>query len=144
VIESSFQPSIAQSLDFDLYVAPPRRLLIDTKTLEEEELVPASKIHVSWKASGAPSGKFLRDELFLAGGGTAAFPDAKPIIAKPAAAEQKKGADSKKRGGNGPSKEELLMQRMLGKSSMLGGNTSSKKKADQDGTKKVGKPKWFK
>mmetsp|Transcript_901 Transcript_901/g.1388 ORF Transcript_901/g.1388 Transcript_901/m.1388 type:complete len:678 (+) Transcript_901:29-2062(+) len=144
VIESSFEPSIAQSLDFDLYVAPPRRLLIDTKTLDEEELVPASKIHVSWKARGAPlSGKFLRDELFLAGGGTAAFPDAKPIITKPAAAKQKKGADSKKRGGNGPSKEELLMQRMLGKSSTLGGNTSSKK-TDQDGTKKAGKPKWFK
>jgi len=144
VIESSFEPSIAQSLDFDLYVAPPRRLLVDTKTLEEEELVPASKIHVSWKARGAPSGKFLRDELFLAGGGAAAFPDAKPIITKPAAAEQKKGADSKKRGGNGPSKEELLMQRMLGKTSTLGGNTSSKKKTDQDGAKKNGKPKWFK
>lgn len=143
VIESSFEPSIAHSLDFDLYVAPPRRLLIDTKTLEEEELVPASKIHVSWKASGAPSGKFLRDELFLAGGGTTAFPDAKPIM-KQAATEQKKGADSKKRGGNGPTKEELLMQRMLGKSSGLGGNTSSNKKADQDGSKKIGKPKWFK
>lgn len=144
VIESSFQPSIAQSLDFDLYVAPPRRLLIDTKTLEEEELVPASKIHVSWKAGGAPSGNFLRDELFLAGGGTAAFPDAKPVITTPAAAgKNQNGVDSKKRGGNGPSKEELLMQRMLGKPSTLGGNSSSKK-TDQDGAKKIGKPKWFK
>jgi len=143
VIESSFQPTIAQSLDFDLYVAPPRRLLIDTKSLEEEELVPASKIHVSWKAGRAPSGKFLRDELFFAGGGTAAFPDAKPVITKPAAAEKKKGVESKKRSGNAPSKEELLMQRMLGKPSTLGGNASSKK-SDQDGAKKNGKPKWFK
>eukprot|EP00984_Skeletonema_dohrnii_P009818 scaffold3783_cov126-Skeletonema_dohrnii-CCMP3373.AAC.2 len=143
VIESSFQPTIAQSLDFDLYVAPPRRLLIDTKTLEEEELVPASKIHVSWKAGRVPSGKFLRDELFLAAGGTAAFPDAKPVITKPAAAEKKKGVESKKRSGNAPSKEELLMQRMLGKPSTLGGNASSKK-TDKDGAKKNGKPKWFK
>ncbi len=143
VIESSFQPSIAQSLDFDLYVAPPRRLLSDTKTLEEEELVPASKIHVSWKAGCAPSGIFLRDELFLAGGGTAAFPDAKPVITQPTAAEKKIGVESKNSSGNAPSKEELLMQRMLGKPSTLSANTSSKK-TDQDGAKKSGKPKWFK
>ena len=144
VIESSFQPSIAQSLAFDLYVAPPRRLLNDTKTLEEEELVPASKIHVSWKAGGAPSsGNFLRDELFLPGG-TAAYPDAKLVISKPVAATKRTGVESKNSSGNAPSKEDLLMQRMLGTSSTLGGNTSSKKKSDQDGAKKNGKPKWFK
>jgi hypothetical protein len=143
VIESSFQPSIAQQLDFDLYVAPPRRLLSDAKTLNDEELVPASKIHVSWKAGCAPSGSFLRDELFLAGGGTAAFPDAKPVITQPTAAEKKMGVESTNNSGNAPAKEELLMQRMLGKPSTLGGNTTSKK-TDQDGAKKSGKPKWFK
>ena len=145
VIHSSFQAG--QSLDFDLYVAPPRRLLSDDKTLEEEELVPASKIHVSWKAGGAPSsGNFLREDLFGGGNaGIAAFPDSKPVMKQAATTEKKKGNDSKNNSGNAPSKEELLMQRMLGKPSMLGG-TSTSKKSDQDGAKKSsgGKPKWFK
>ena len=144
VIHDSFQTG--QSLDFYLYVAPPRRLLNDDKTLEEEELVPASKIHVSWKAGGAPSsGNSLRDDLFLAGGDIAAFPDSKPVMKQAATTEKKKGNDSKNSSGNAPSKEELLMQRMLGKPSMLGG-TSTSKKSDQDGAKKSsgGKPKWFK
>ena len=143
VIHSSFQAG--QSLDFDLYVAPPRRLLSDDKTLEEEELVPASKIHVGWKAGGAPSsGNFLRKDLFLADG-QSAFPDSKPVMKQAATTEKKKGNDSKNNSGNAPSKEELLMQRMLGKPSMLGG-TSTSKKSDQDEAKKSsgGKPKWFK
>ena len=144
VIESSFQPSIAQSIDFDLYVAPPRRLLSDTKTLEEEELVPASKIHVSWKAGGVPSGIFLREELFLAGGGTTTFPDAKQLTQQQPDMEKTKGGGGKNSSGNAPSKEELLMQRMLGGNpSFLGGSNNSKK-ADEDGTKKTGMPKWFK
>ena len=141
VIFDSFDPAIARSLDFDLYVAPPRRLLNDDKTLNDEGLVPASKIHVSWRVGGAPLGNFLRNELFIAGGGITSFPDAKPIT-KPVAAEKSKGAESKKRSGTAQSKEELLMQRMLGKSSALGGNFSSKK--SEDGDKKIGKPKWFK
>ena len=56
MIVFAFHPSLAQSLEFDLYVAPPRRLLNDAKTLAEEELVPAAKIHVSWKAGGSLAG----------------------------------------------------------------------------------------
>lgn len=149
MIVSAFHPSLAQSLEFDLYVAPPRRLLNDAKTLAEEELVPAAKIHVSWKAGGSLAGVapgcYIRDELF--GGGNivavSAFPDAKPIVA----AANSKGMDSSNGNGSAgaPSKEELLMQRMLGKTTgLLGGKKSSSDSDQGGGAKKNGKPKWFK
>lgn len=135
VIESAFEDSLSPSLEFDLYVAPPRRLLIDTNTLEEEELVPAAKIHVSWKVGAAPvggtAGCFVRPELFAGGNaGTSAFPDAKPVLKEKKAPEKSKG-------------EDLLMQRMLGKKVGLGRKSSS---SDGGGNaqKKSGKPKWFK
>ena len=112
--------------------------------MEEEELVPAAKIHVSWKAGASPiGGSYLREELF-SGGNTAAsaFPKAKPIVKQTtnstAAAAKGKGNPD----GNGSaSKEELLMQKMLGKKpGFLGGKKSSNN--GKDGAK--GKPKWFK
>mmetsp|Transcript_28570 Transcript_28570/g.57737 ORF Transcript_28570/g.57737 Transcript_28570/m.57737 type:complete len:664 (+) Transcript_28570:173-2164(+) len=148
VIQSSFHPSIiSQPPDFDLYIAPPRRVLDDKKTLEEEELVPAAKIHVSWKVRGSPNnGNFLREELFAAGSG-ANFPEAKPIVEKRASSYGSGGKASGKNDNNtvdGSSKEELLIQRMMGKNgSFFGGKTAKKQKDDSSG-KKDGKPKWFK
>ena len=154
VIQSAFQPSLAQSLDFDLYVAPPRRLLNDDKSLEEEELVPAAKIHVSWRAGASPvggsAGCYLRDELF--NGAASYFPDAKPIVKDQKAPANSKGkANDTGNGGAGTqSKEELLMQRMLGKNAggLFGrkGGSNDSKSTDQDGGggKPAGKPKWFK
>jgi len=153
VIKSAFKPSLAQSLDFDIYVAPPRRLLNDTNTLEDEELVPAAKIHVSWKVGASPvggaAGCYLREELFSEGNNAVAassFPDAKHIVKEPKASANSKGKDGNGNGGGGaPSKEELLMQRMLGKKAgLLGGRKSSSNDSDKDGGKKSGKPKWFK
>lgn len=151
VIKSAFQPSLAQSLDFDLYVAPPRRLLNDTHTLEEEELVPAAKIHVSWKVGASPvggaGGCYIRDELF-SGGHVAAFPDAKLVVKEQKTQARSTGKDNSHGSGGGTqSKEELLMQRMLGKKAGLLGRASSSdgsKGADQGGAKKGAKPKWFK
>ncbi|KAL9188586.1 hypothetical protein ACHAXT_006964 [Thalassiosira profunda] len=149
VIKSAFHPSLAESLDFDLYVAPPRRLLNDAKTLSDEELVPAAKIHVSWKVGASPGGSYLRDELFSGGSnaGASAFPDAKPIVKEkrpPGAPKRKDTGD----GGGGQSKEDILMQRMLGKKTGLLGKKSSSNASgsDQGGAKKGGKPKpkWFK
>lgn len=146
VIKSAFQP--AQSLDFDLYVAPPRRLLDDTKTLVDEELVPAAKIHVSWKVGaspvGAAAGCYLRDELFSGGNSNAsAFPDAKPVVKDSKASANLKRKDSTNSNNGGPSKEDILMQRMLGKKPGLFGKKSSS--SDKDESKKGGgKPKWFK
>jgi len=146
VIKSAFQPSLVESLDFDLYVAPPRRLLDNTKRLDEEELVPAAKIHVSWKVGGSPSGSYLRNELFSGGSNMAAFPDAKPIVKQ----KQSMVASAKANGGTnnsggGPSKEELMMQKMLGKKPGLFGGKKSSSGDNKDDTKKGGgKPKWFK
>ena len=154
VIQSSFHASLAKALDFDLYVAPPRRLLNDAKTLEEEELVPAAKIHVSWKVGGSPpdgvAGSYLREELFVAGEGkegpTTVFPDAKPVLEERKTPVESVGKDNVI-GSNAPSKEDILMQRMLGKSvGLLGGGKSSCSSKDTSDNKasKDGKPKWFK
>lgn len=145
VIKSACKPSLAVSLDFDLYVAPPRRLLNDSNTLTEEELVPAAKIHVSWKVGASPIGDYLLDELF-SGGSVSAFPDAKPVVRQQSTTATSIGVDSNIAGSGvaAPSKEELLMQRMLGKSTGL---LSGKKKSgdsDKDDGKKNGKPKWLK
>ena len=148
VIRSAFQPSLAQSLDFDLYVAPPRRLLNDTNTLDQEELVPAAKIHVSWKVGASPTGGapgcYLRAELFSGGSHASAFPDAKPIVKEANTQSNLKRKDSTNDNGNGggQSKEDLLMARMMGKKTGLLGM----KGADKDGKKSGGggKPKWFK
>jgi UBX domain len=118
--------------DFDLYVAPPRRKLSELSTLEEEGLVPAAKIFLSWKGNGVPEkgagiGSFLKSDLFL-GGGPPSFPIAKPI----AITENKSDYDTK------ISREDMLLQRMLGKS-----GKPTMRKGEDKGTGD-GKPKWFK
>lgn len=138
VVASALQPSLAHSLEFDLYVAPPRRVLDDARTLEQEDLVPAARIHVSWRAGAAPVGDapggYLRPELFADGGNAAAsaFPAAKPVVRAPTARRKAAGDKSDGR-GDPPSKEELLMQRMLGKKGGMfgkkGGMFGGKKKS---------------
>ncbi len=121
-------------------------MLDDEKTLEEEELVPAAKIHVSWKVRGSPNnGNFLREELFSAGSG-ASFPEAKPIVENRTSSDDSGGRanGSNDNTVDGPSKEELLMQRMMGKSGGLFGGKTAKKQKDDSSGKKDGKPKWFK
>ena len=133
-------------------MAPPRRLLDDKKTLEEEELVPAAKIHVSWKVGASPfggaAGCYLRNELFSEGAGTvaASFPNARPIVNEQKGPVNAQGKDSSgNNGGCSQSKEELLMQRMLGKKvGLLGGRTTSGNNSEKESDKKNGKPKWFK
>lgn len=144
VIKSACKPSVAVSLDFDLYVAPPRRLLNDSKTLADEELVPAAKIHVSWKVGASPIGDYLLDELF-SGGNVSAFPDAKLVVRQQSTTATSIGVDTNSTGGAAaPSKEELLMQRMLGKTTGLLGGKKKSSDSDQDSGKKSGKPKWLK
>lgn len=139
MIKSSFNSNCHS--DFDLYVAPPRRLLDDSKSLEQEELVPAAKIHVSWKSNlgNMSVGGFLRPELFNANNNeNASFPEAKSIIperkAPPSASSSTVSNDPSQ------SKEDMMMARMMGKG-LLGGKKKSS--GGGDGEKK-GKPKWFK
>ena len=152
VIQSAFQPSLAQPLDFELYVAPPRRLLDDTKRLDVEELVPAAKIHVSWRVGASPSGgsvgSYLRNELFSSPNSNSAassFPDAKCLQKATAAATKGKDGGAKN-GVPGASREELLMQKMLGKKAgLLGGGKKKDSSSDNAAKKSSGsKPKWFK
>eukprot|EP00804_Cyclotella_cryptica_P013564 CCRYP_012914-RA/>CCRYP_012914-RA protein AED:0.01 eAED:0.01 QI:1246/1/1/1/1/1/2/73/253 len=144
IIRSSFSTH-CQS-DFDLYVAPPRRLLNDSKTLEEEELVPAAKIHVSWKSSlgnNLAAGAFLKSELFrVADIVESSFPEAKPIV--PEKNAPLSVSSSNVGNDEGPSKEEVLMARMMGKG--LFGAKTSKGPSGGGGDlgDKKGKPKWFK
>lgn len=52
-IEGLVKKMIVESLgEFNLYVTPPRRVLVSTKSLWDEDLVPASLIHVSFKNKG--------------------------------------------------------------------------------------------
>merc|ERR1712113_155333 len=63
IISSSFVPSTSSSsssssspsgLQFELYVSPPRRILMERNSLTQEGLVPAAKIHISWKDGHSP------------------------------------------------------------------------------------------
>lgn len=128
-------------LDFDLYVAPPRRQLDISQTLQQEGLVPAAKVFVSWKSS--PSNDvFLKQELFSSDTSAApAFPTAKPVVQQQAAKKKDDSGDDKKKAATSTksSREDDLLRRMMGGSK--GG--SSKAKRASDG-KSGGKPKWFK
>ena len=159
--EECFREDVAGTLDFDLYVAPPRRKLDGSKRLDAEGLVPAARVHVSWKvggtppaqAKGQPPGSYLREELFQNNGGAgqtdynaAAFPNAQKLVED----DDKKEGGKKRPAGNGAgsaaasaeSREEALMARMLGKKpGLLGGRSggdAGKKKSSSS------KPKWFK
>lgn len=124
-----------EKLEFDLYVAPPRRQLDVSQTLQEEGLVPAAKCFVSWKGgnSPAPGSVFLKQELFQVDAAAPSFPTAKPVVQ-----EKKKDASSTSNGEpKKSSREDDMLRRMLGGGSKGGGGKASKKTAD-------GKPKWFK
>ena len=131
---------ILPSLDFDLYVAPPRRKLSEMSTLEEEGLVPAAKIFLSWKVDcapdkGSPVGSFLKPELFRSGG-EPVYPSAKSVVPDERGnqtAEKSRVVDD---GVSKPNREEELLRRMLGKGG-LGGKPKTGKPNES------GKPKWF-
>eukprot|EP00591_Stephanopyxis_turris_P010493 CAMPEP_0195528756 /NCGR_PEP_ID=MMETSP0794_2-20130614/31045_1 /TAXON_ID=515487 /ORGANISM="Stephanopyxis turris, Strain CCMP 815" /LENGTH=564 /DNA_ID=CAMNT_0040659943 /DNA_START=402 /DNA_END=2096 /DNA_ORIENTATION=- len=126
-------------VDFDIYVTPPRRALIDSKTLVDEQLVPAAKVHVSWKTRKQPGVQGcnqpkIKPELFTSenkvAGASKLFPDVKSV-----------SKEANKRSIDGPSTitdEDDMVRRMMGKSAK--GSLTRKKKSATGG----GKPKWFK
>ncbi len=128
-------------LDFELYVAPPRRVLSLQKTLQEEGLVPAAKIMASWKATGTPLshaavGSFLKQELFRQGEVVPAYPTAKSVVSdgKGSSSSSDNVAEDKP----SISREESLLQRMMG------GKSSGSSKDSAKGGNSKPKPKWFK
>ena len=107
VVKNLIGECLLLPLDFELYVAPPRRKLDFVKTLQEEGLVPAAKCFVSWKGASPPS-NFLKEELFHS---TApAYPTAKPLVQETKKEEAKEDAPTKKK----QSREEAMLQRMMG------------------------------
>lgn len=108
--------------DFDLYVAPPRRLLSLTQTLQAEQLVPAAKIFVSWKVSStpnkdAPVGSYLQPTLFQQSVAPLLFPTGQSIVAddKKKAAERSGSSKPDVPKQKKPSREDDLLRRMMGK-----------------------------
>jgi hypothetical protein len=141
VVKGIVKESFLVPMDFDLYLAPPRRKLNDSSTLEEEGLVPAAKVFLSWKVDsapvkGAPIGTFLKPELFREGGAPA-YPLAKPVAFDDSqnriAKKNKSAEDNDKK----PNREEELLRKMLGK-----GRRGEKSKDDK--SRNGAKPAWFK
>jgi len=118
--------------EFDLYVAPPRKVLQDSSTILSEGLVPAARVHVSWKGSSGPSAgsSFIRPELF-AGHNTVnvpAFPEGR-LLVDTARNDPTSSESSSKRTLD----ENALLQRMMGgKGAGLSNNSSSKKESDKN------------
>jgi hypothetical protein len=148
-------PDLQNQVEFDLYITPPKLVLTESKTLLEEGLVPAAKVHVSWKnKKGGISlpDSFLQPGLFEKSStvAEAAFPDSKPVAEK----VDKSKHSSLVSGQGGESREEQLMKRMMGKKKGLGklGGGSTKNQSSKSGTSSKddpksgskGKPKWFK
>lgn len=147
VISSCF---CVAGLDFDLYVAPPRRLLKLENTLQEEGLVPAAKILASWKVSGAPLshasvGSFLKPELFRQGESVQAYPTAQAVASDGKASSSSTASDNTMVDEKPAalSREELLLQRMMGGKSGMS-KDSSKGSSNGGGSGGKPKPKWFK
>ena len=141
VVKAVLKESFLCPMDFDLYVAPPRRKLNDASTLEEEGLVPAAKVFLSWKVDsspdkGAPIGTFLKPELFR-DGRAPAYPSAKPLVQDESENRSAKKNKSTDDNDKKPSREDELLRRMLGK-----GRLGEKPKDGKSNN--VGKPSWFK
>lgn len=139
VVKAVVKESFLVPLDFDLYVAPPRRKLNDASTLEQESLVPAAKVFLSWNSAppkGAPTGTFLKPDLFREGGAPA-YPSATPIASDESenrTATKNKSTDD---GDKKPNREDELLRRMLGK-----GPRGEKSKGGKSSN--GAKPAWFK
>jgi hypothetical protein len=148
-VKQVVQECLVSPHEFDLYVAPPRRLLNESQTLQQEGLVPAAKCFVSWKGGGpatttTTNGAYIKEHLFQSPTAAPCFPIAKPVVQ-----EEKKNNDNVKPAAKPKksSREDDLLARMMGGSSGGGGGSggggsnTSKKASDE---KKSGKPKWFK
>lgn len=150
VIASTFVPSASSSSSsleaayasclhpFDLYISPPRRILAEDKSLKQEGLVPAAKIHVSWKnsttasASSISMSTLIQSRFFPAStnsNNVSSFPESKSVVDNnkkrgnigntASASAASKGNESSSEADKA-AREEELMQKMLGKRKGLG------------------------
>jgi tether containing UBX domain for GLUT4 len=139
VQQSLQQHCLTMQNDFDLYITPPRRLLLPTRTLKQEDLVPAAKVFVSWKQS-PPQAPYLDESLFEVLQ-PISFPESKLIV------DESKGKSTGSSSDQGAAKstksatdrESALLSKMMGGAKSILGSGSKK---DPSSTSK--KPKWFK
>jgi PUB domain/UBX domain len=72
VVQALQQDCLVEPFPLELYMTPPRRLLPLDRTLQEEGLVPAAKLYVSWKQSNSvPANGGYISPLLLEGTATA-------------------------------------------------------------------------
>jgi len=114
---------------FDLYVTPPRTVMQINHTLAEAQLVPAAKLHVSWKSRNADlKGNCIKEELYSRKTeNTFSYPKSRKV------AEERSSDDSRSK------REDDLVARMMGNSKSIGKKAASSSKIDSKP-----KPKWFK
>ena len=129
-----------EKLDFDLFVAPPRRKLKQGSTLEEEGLVPAAKVFLSWKPNFAPDkqvpvGTFLKPDLFREGTAPS-YPSAASLVESQQATTLTATSSDNSVVPSASDLEETMLRRMMGQGRALA------KSSNKDS--KGGKPKWFK
>jgi hypothetical protein len=148
---SVIQSCLISEMEFDVFASPPRRVLSGTKTLSQEGLVPAAKLHVSWKGVFTqPLSQFLKSELFppthnenthdAKTNPMVLYPDAKPIAEEETNNKIKSNNTKQKPKAN---RQDAMLRKMMGKSSTLlrrGGGDSG----DNNGSDNKGPPKWFK
>jgi hypothetical protein len=132
--------------EFNLYISPPPKVLSVDSTLFKEGLVPAARVHVSWKGTGAPESgsSYIKHELFT--DGSVAFPEGQSLVGQKKDRKSTSGSSDKSASGKKGMDESALLQRMLGKKGgSLGGGKSSGSETDKAGGKGgPGQPKWFK
>lgn len=135
VKEVLIQDVLLNAHDFDFYVAPPRRALTLSKSLADEQLVPAAKIHVSWKEA-APTTEYIKPQLFVSKIDEVEFPESKSVLD---VAKQEVEKTSK-------INENDMVNKMMGKSGFGSLKSSSKSNSDksESGQEKKKAPAWFK
>jgi len=126
---------LLNACDFDFYVVPPRRALTLSKSLADEQLVPAAKIHVSWNEA-APTTEYIKPQLFVSKIDEMEFPESKSVLD---VAKQEVEKTSK-------INENEMVNKMMGKSGFGSLKSSSKNNSDksESGQEKKKAPAWFK
>ena len=111
-------------VEFELYMTPPRTRLLPKQTLQEMGLVPAAKIHVSWKTKPTTSAKFayLEPSLLNPHGMSVPSMPKSVAVAEEAPSNNKKAAGSStqvpsttKRKKSKAEKQAEMLKRMMPK-----------------------------
>jgi hypothetical protein len=127
----------APQIPFDLFLTPPRRVLDEARTLEQEGLVPAAKIFCTATQQLLPQLFAVHDVDFSVGQAVTGVNVANSSSTNAASKADPKEDKKKKLA----SREEALMQRMMGNKPRMGDAGGSNN--NEPGKNATKKPKWF-